>query len=39
MSIRVDSIESTQIVSSVVDLLCRKSICKIRLRAMLFHGS
>ena len=30
LSIRVDSIESTQIVSPVVDLSCRKSICMYR---------
>ena len=32
LSIRLDSIESTRIVSPVVDLSCRKSICETRLR-------
>ena len=31
--IQVDSIESTQIISPVLDLSCRKSICETRLRA------
>ena len=33
LSIRLDSIESTRIVSPGVDSSCRKSICKTRLRA------
>ena len=33
LSIGVDSIESTQIISPVVDSICRKSICEMRLRA------
>ena len=33
LSIRVVSIESTRIVSPVVDPSCRKSICETRLRA------
>ena len=33
LSIRADSIESTRIVSPVVDSSCRKSICETQLRA------
>ena len=33
LSIRVDSIESTRIVSPVVDLSCRKLICETQLHA------
>ena len=33
LSIRINSIKSTRIVSPVVDSSCRKSICETRLRA------